>query len=1080
MEFNNVSTNIIRDEERNLKYFVTKNTVEIYNSIFNNKNTSAKSFTIIGNYGTGKSTFLWAAEKNLRKDTFFFNNKVNNPKGYEFIKLIGENKSISSVFKEFLEVDSLNHKTIIQGLEDKWQVVNKKGKDLVLILDEFGKFLEFINKTGNSEDLYLIQLIAEWANDSKKKITFIISLHQDFSEYGKNLSSLDKKEWEKVKGRFKEVLFNEPIEQLIFFASKYLSQIEIPHSNKNRFSKLNAFIKKTTLFPHIQDNFEETATALYPLDWLATNVLVNSLQRYGQNERSLFTFLNDVDSNGLNQSRIFSIESVFDYLTQNLSSLIHSYKNPHRSQWQIAFRALDRVELLFDNEKEYKISVGLIKTVCLLNIFAKPDSLLDEKTLSTYLSLVSENDENEILHVISVIEKAGIIRFYKHSKKINFLEGTDLDIEQELVNASKEINADFKIADEIFNLIRFPILSAKRYSFKKGSPRYFEFRLLTNFNDIKTPSGAIDGFINLIFDNIPEKDLIKVSKEQGANIFVLYSNIKKLHDEIFTILRLQRILKKRESDFVAKKLIIKELNFHKSELERLVLDDLFDKENQNVWIFNGSKINVESKRELNIIISELCDLLYPHEPILKNELINKEFISPQIATARKKLLRQLLFNSHERNLGFEDDKYPPEKAIYISMFEKTGIHKFNALKQSYELSQPQYGEDNIVEKSFSFLWEECENFLQSSVSSKRNLQELYNALYNPPFKLKRGFLDLWVLAFLIIKKEDLALFHEANGFIPYIDEDILDLILKNPKQFYIKSYRLDEYKLHLLEGYKELLQLTDEGKGVNSTFLKVYANFLRFYLSLNDYTKLTKKLSEEAINFRDSINDAKDPEEALFTIFPQVLGFNPIDFEKDDSNIEKYIHKIQEIIREIRVAYGNLLNRVEYQILDSLQCESTNFDDYKTELSKKLEAIKIELLSKENAVFLRRLLSPFDHRESWLKSVADVAINKPIDKLIDSEEAILLNNLANICLNLFDVADIHSLGKTLNGNKSLISISILNPTGENAQKKILIDELLSKELKSHKAKIVSEISKLDEKKRKQLLYELLLEELETK
>ena len=71
---NNISTNIIRDDSKQIDYVVTPNTKEIFDRIFINNFGANKSFCLIGNYGTGKSTFLWALEKNLKKDKLFFNN----------------------------------------------------------------------------------------------------------------------------------------------------------------------------------------------------------------------------------------------------------------------------------------------------------------------------------------------------------------------------------------------------------------------------------------------------------------------------------------------------------------------------------------------------------------------------------------------------------------------------------------------------------------------------------------------------------------------------------------------------------------------------------------------------------------------------------------------------------------------------------------------------------------------------------------------------------------------------------------------------------------------------------------------
>src|SRR5690606_41315376 len=121
----------------------------------------------------------------------------------------------------------------------------------------------------------------------------------------------------------------------------------------------------------------------------------------------------------------------------------------------------------------------------------------------------------------------------------------------------------------------------------------------------------------------------------------------------------------------------------------------------------------------------------------------------------------------------------------------------------YELGEParKLGNGNL---NFGKLWEASDNFLSSSVSSRRNLSELFDLLKQAPFKLKKGFLELWVLSFLIIRKEDYSLFHEQNGLIPYIDEDILELIFKNPHHYSVKSYRIEGIKLNLLESYKEL------------------------------------------------------------------------------------------------------------------------------------------------------------------------------------------------------------------------------------------------------------------------------------
>src|SRR5690606_11195190 len=628
----NVSTNIIRDENKSLNYIVTKNAVEIFNSIFNHANENQNSFTIIGNYGTGKSTFLWAAEKNLKKETSYFDATFSVDKKYQFLKFIGENHSISSVLAKHLEIESTLHGDIMYTLEEKRKSIKTKNNEFVIIIDEFGKFLEYINKTGNSDDLYLIQLIAEWANDADKNVKFILTLHQDFSAYSTNLSQVEQNEWNKVKGRFKELLFNEPIDQLIYFASQSLNKYTISPALTKQFENLKSFIKTTQLFSLKEENFESLNKNIYPLDWLSLHVLVNSIQKYGQNERSLFSFFSD---NDLSEVSFYTVDQVFDYLVKNLSSEITSLRNPHRLQWQITFRALERAELIFDAVEDYKIAEKLIKSISLLNLFSRPDTLLDKKLLKEYYHITLGFRSQRVEMILDQLTQAGIIRFYRHSKKLNFLEGTDLDIEQELVNVSKEVNSDFILEDEVKNIISLPVIPVKRYSFEKGSPRYFEFKILSNLNESSIATEALDGYINLIFNEKITGAKVKAhSKAIDSNLYVVFKQSNNIKNAVFNIHKLEYIRDKRKEDKTALLLIDKEIEFYKKQINQYILVDLFNTEFENDWYIHGKKAIIRNSLELNQKLSEICSIVYASEPEFKNELVNKEFISTPIVTAR--------------------------------------------------------------------------------------------------------------------------------------------------------------------------------------------------------------------------------------------------------------------------------------------------------------------------------------------------------------------------------------------------------------------------------------------------------------
>lgn len=1069
MEFN-ISTNILRDHNKNLNYVVTPNTTQIFNRIFESNNQSNKSFTLIGNYGTGKSTFLWALEKNLLKEKIYFSNTLNDRyKSFEFVKLVGDSTSLTFAFQKILKLNTgCTSKEILEALEIKRKAALKKQKGYVVVIDEFGKFLEHINKNKNYNDLYLLQLIAEWINDSDKSAYFIITLHQNFISYSTTLDVSEKLEWEKIKGRFIELQFNEPIEQLLFFASKQLENKILPEALVKKFVKLNQLIKKSGLVNFSSSNQTSLAESLYPLDWLSANILVTALQRYGQNERSLFTFLNENNEYSINKFEgvFYNVTSVFDYLVNSLTSDIHNYNNPHRPQWFSAFRAIERAELHF--EQDFDLAVDILKTTCLANIFCKTGGAFDKAFISNYIEITRGQKKEIIEAVIVKLEKIGIIRFYKHSNKYNFLEGTDIDIEQELVSISKELSPNFSISEELEKLITFPIECAKQHSYLKGTTRFFQYRIINDLKDINEAEGVLDGYINLIFNSkVGVGELKKISGISNANLFVLYKNSKEIHDEIFIINKYKLLIEKFSEDINAINLLKDDLQYHINLLEKLVLKNLFTNQIENLWFDNGNKAIINSKKELNKILSEICDREYNKSPVFRNELANKENLSPQINMARKSLFNNALTYENDSLLGFNNDKYPPEKSIGISLLKETGIHSLNA-DGKYFFGAP-------TDVSFLPLWNNCVEFLKSANTSKRNLGELYEQLSKRPYKLKKGFVEFWIPLFLIFNKEDYALFHEVNGFVPYLTDDILSLIHKAPTNYSIKSYDVSGLNLNLLEGYKELVNVETVDLGSKSTFLTIFGNFLRFYRGLNDYTINTKKLSDKAINLKEAIRTAKDPEDALFNQFPSALGFNSLSIRKDETILKNYTIHIQDAIREIRIAYSDLLDRIENTIKQSFNNEELDFFDYKTQIINKLSSIDINLLGAEQTVYFKRLTSPLDDRISWIKSVADVALGKSIDKMIDEEEVLLMNNIKHFSLGILKATDIHQFNKI--SNDKLISFEMTDASGLTRKEQIVVSIQKNDTYLSVKTKLNQKLSSLDKENRKQILLELLTEEL---
>ncbi|MDG1056861.1 MAG: ATP-binding protein, partial [Flavobacteriaceae bacterium] len=237
-----ISTNINRDADLELDYIVTKNANEVYNRIIHNYSRGQNSFTIIGSYGTGKSTFLWAFEHHLKGETKFdqpLNGEFKEIKKINFVRIVGDASSFRERFCEAFHLaynPNISNKDILKEFDSIREIENTQKRVLVLLVDEFGKHLEYIAKE-NPEEMYFIQELAEYCNDKNKQVLFITTLHQNFSVYAKGLSKAEKSEWDKVRGRLIDIAFDEPVEQLLFFAAQRLKDIPVPTNLKKIYGK---------------------------------------------------------------------------------------------------------------------------------------------------------------------------------------------------------------------------------------------------------------------------------------------------------------------------------------------------------------------------------------------------------------------------------------------------------------------------------------------------------------------------------------------------------------------------------------------------------------------------------------------------------------------------------------------------------------------------------------------------------------------------------------------------------------------------------------------------------------------------
>lgn len=970
-------------------YIVTPNAQKVANEIVNQYQSGIHSFTIIGTYGTGKSSFLLNFEQDLAgKNTPGV--LVRNPKslaavsGYDIINIVGEYVDLEKLLFDKL-CKKAQGDNVFDLLRDYCHRLKKRNQMLVLVIDEFGKVLEHAAKHDVERELYFVQQLAEFVNTPHKNALLLTALHQNFNAYASKLDASQKNEWTKVKGRFQEIVFAEPVEQLLYMAAEPMANkypVDVKQANAiYEIARQTKFVSPALT--------GEVMRGLYPLDAFSAVVLTKAIQKYGQNERSLFSFLNSKGANSLSDfrsahNRTYNLSDVYDYIINNFHSYL-SDVNEDSMGWSAILVAIERIETAdWQDEDIMKSALEIVKVIGMLNLFGNAGFSMPHTALASYLSLALDvNDPDSLLRELMRLR---IIRFAEYKKRFILFEGTDINIEEEIARASTIVPIPLNPVDDLRVYFNNRVAPVKAYYYHFGTPRYFEYSLYDSPLDI-IPVGDIDGYVELIFSSSGDsvEDVRRFSQEcTHSIIFVVFNRTDSVVRHLHKIHVYDYIMEKvliDKSDKVALREIIQLKTYEQNLLNKVVKDSLFSYNDDVTWIYKGNVVQVRNQRDFNTLLSYVCDDVYPLTPVINNELINRHKLSASISAAKVKYLQALTTGEGKENLGFEYDRFPPEKTVYYTLLKNTGLYVSGEFSESPS------------DEGIKSLWEACEKFLHGTQEKPRKVSELIKMLSEQPYKIKMGVLDFWIPTYLFIKRLDYSLFGGNGAYIPEINMEFFDLLKKHPSDFSIKAYAEDGVKMEFYNQYRKFINVGEKKVIKGDKFIETVKPFFFFYNHLNEYAKHTRKFDHiTTLHFRDVLAKAKDPEKTFFEDLPAALGYDKASGQGEEF-VASYCEIIQKAVRELRSCYRSLIDRIENQLIERLDLQEYEYSDYIIEIRQRLSHIKEYLLSDKQRDFYNHAMAEFDNRQEWYQSICYAALDQPLERLRDEQEEQLIDNI---------------------------------------------------------------------------------------
>ena len=180
-----------------------------------------------------------------------------------------------------------------------------------------------------------------------------------------------------------------------------------------------------------------TAKQLYPLDPFAAYVMTQAIQRYGQNERSLFSFLAAKGQGSLNEFKpqkcmTYNLGIVYDYIIYNFYSTL---KDVHfdSTSWSVILSTIVRAEGLniWASQREMCDAIELVKAVGLLNLFGVASFHMTVKELACYAKDAMNISNAE--HIINELIQVQLFRYAEYKQRVILFEGKDVNIEEEMI-----------------------------------------------------------------------------------------------------------------------------------------------------------------------------------------------------------------------------------------------------------------------------------------------------------------------------------------------------------------------------------------------------------------------------------------------------------------------------------------------------------------------------------------------------------------------------------------------------------------------------------------------------------------------
>ena len=960
------------------------------------------AFTWTGPYGSGKSSLVIAlsaaltgdkrlsckAESVLGRKTadLIWNALPPRTRGWRILPVVGRRDRPAQVIGEAITRHKFANSRAQRSWSDKRvldvlaEISNRNPRasgGLVVFVDEMGKFLEAAANDGL--DIHLFQELAELASRSKRRLMVIGILHQAFEEYAHRLSREMRDEWSKVQGRYVDLAVNIGGDEQIDLLGR---AIESDYRPTTPGSLAKAVAQKTQ--GRTSPYFAEMLEDCWPLHPIVACLLGPiSRRRFGQNQRSIFGFLNSAEPQGFQDflryaesEDLYCPDRLWDYLRINLEPSILASPDGHR--WALAMDALERCETTGGGA----LHLRLLKVIAAVDMFKDRSGLGASFDL---LTLAFPHHTPEIVQrALDDLQGSSFIIYRKFVGAYSIFEGSDFNIDRATDQALESIGqVDFLSLNSLAALQ--PIV-AKRHYHETGALRWFDV-VITSLSEVEQAAAEYiprHGAVGCFFLTIPTlgeseevaEEVCRRAAGKGRNWDIVVGlsqrawGIPVLAREFLALERVRDETPELLGDRVARI----EVQARMGRLQQQLEAEFGRAFNSAFWYRKHYGAKSLQNGKLNSLASDLADARFESAPLLHNELLGRAKPSSSAVAAQKALLRRMAINEGMPRLGIH--RFPAEGGLFASLLKATRLYSETATGWRFVDPTVSHDPHNLAPA-----WRAAKELLKSKTHGSVSVSEVYEVWRRAPIGIKEGLLPVLAVAFILSQRTTLAIYRQGIFQARVTDLDI-DYLAKDPADIQLRWMDLSDISRRLLSEMADIVRKLDEGNTLaNLQPIDVAKGLVAIYYQLQPWATRTQRLSANAKRIRQLFKQANDPNRLIFDDIPKVLNRYPV--TDDEVTSHEIAGQVRDGLTELRQAYPTMLSRMRETLLAELEVPNAS-PSMLAEL--RARAANIRELGGDHRLeaFIVRL-AQFKGSDEDMEGLASMAVNKPPRDWVDPD-----------------------------------------------------------------------------------------------